>query len=57
MNIHLSESDFMMIAGLLPNAGETFRGSNLPCIIIIDNRNNSSDEYHFFSLKMGCDLD
>lgn len=57
MNIHLSESDFMMIAGLLPNAGETFRGSNLPCIIIIDNRNNSSDEYHFFSLKMGCNLD
>lgn len=57
MNIHLPESDFMMIAGLLPNVGKTFRGWKLPCIIIIENRNNSSDEHHFFSLKVGSNLD
>lgn len=26
-------------------------------IIIIDSRNNSSDEYYFFSLQMGSNLD
>lgn len=57
MSIHLPGSDFMMIAGLLPNVGKTLRGSELPCIIIIDNRNYSRDEYYFFSLKMGFNLD
>lgn len=44
MSIHLPERDFMMISGLLPNVAKTLRGSELPCIIIIDNRKNSSDE-------------
>lgn len=54
MNIHLPESDFM-IAGLLPNVGKKLRGSKLPCIIIINNRNNSSDEY-LSPLKMSSNL-
>lgn len=35
MSVHLPESDFMMISGLLPNVGKTLRGSELPCIIIL----------------------
>lgn len=53
INIHLPESDFMVIAGLLPNVGKTLRDWKLLCIINIEKRNNSSDEHHFFLPENG----